>query len=286
MIKDLLKARIREEDPANEMEQELVLQEIMQQYILAGLSKQGFFTRAVFHGGTCLKIFHGLKRFSEDLDFLLKEKEPGFQWRPLLEPVVKDLKAEGVDVRVQDRRDSGTAVQQAFIKADSPGGILELDLPFERDRRKKIRVKLEVDSNPPGETGFETHFLSFPVTIPVTVQDLPSSFAGKIHALLCRDYVKGRDWYDFLWYTGRKTRINRRFLIHALFQQGPWKNRDDLDGSREWVREKLEEKIRSLNFRAVKADVSRFLPLSQQPGLEHWSRDLFLYQLRYLEGEE
>ena len=195
MLGDVLQARIREYAPANAIEQENMLAELMQHYVLASLSRSGLFSAAMFHGGTCLRIFHSMNRFSEDLDFLLKQPDRRFAWEPHLKRIAADCESEGLRFEIQDKNQAVGAVRKAFVKTDSIGSVVTLDLPFERVSSKKIRIKLEIDVNPPHGSSFETSYLSFPTTAPITTQTLSSGFGTKAHALLCRRYVKGRDWY-------------------------------------------------------------------------------------------
>ena len=278
MLDKVLSARIREYAPANPVEQENVLQELMQHYVLASLSRAGLFKEAMFHGGTCLRIVCGMNRFSEDLDFLLKQPDPNFRWQGYLESVRKDCAREGIPFEVQDKSQAGKAVQKAFLKTDSVGKVLSLELPFERYQARKIRIKLEIDTNPPAGSAFTTSYITFPVTAPLTTQSLESGFALKLHALLCRPYAKGRDWYDFVWYVARKTRPDLDLLRHALHQQGAWAGHKIAVSGR-WVRENMEAAIRRMDWAAVRADVQRFLPLREQEGLRAWSADFFFHHL-------
>ena len=240
--------------------------------------RAGLFAEAMFHGGTCLRMVCGMNRFSEDLDFLLKQPDPGFRWQGYLDSVRKDCAQESIPFEVQDKPLAGTAVQKAFLKTGSIGTILALDLPFERYRTRKIRIKLEVDTNPPAGSTFTTSYITFPVTAPLTTQSLESGFALKLHALLCRPYVKGRDWYDLVWYLARRTRPGLDLLGHALHQQGPWAGQQTTVTLR-WVQDNLEAAIRRMDWTAARDDVQRFLPLREQEGIRAWSVDFFLYQL-------
>ena len=278
MLDRVLNARLRDYAPANPIEQENVLQELMQHYVLSSLSRAGLFVEAMFHGGTCLHIVYGMNRFSEDLDFLLKQPNPTFRWQGYLESVRKDCAQEGIPFEVQDKSQTGTAVQKAFLKTDSIGKILVLDLPFDRYQARKIRIKLEIDTNPPAGSTFTTSYITFPVTAPLTTQSLESGFALKLHALLCRSYVKGRDWYDFVWYAARKTRPDLDLLRHALHQQGPWAGQQ-ITVTMRWVQETMEAAIRRIDWPATREDVQRFLPLREQEGIRAWSADFFVHHL-------
>jgi predicted nucleotidyltransferase component of viral defense system len=262
--------------------EECALKEIFQEIALAGLSRTDFFKQAAFQGGTALRIFYSLQRFSEDLDFLLKRSNPSFQLAPYLHALKEEFQTYGITITVQDRSKADQNVRKAFLKEDSIGKVLTLK-HFPADRKpKSLRVKLEVDSNPPQGGGFETKYLDFPFPFPVTVQDTPSLFAGKSHALLCREYVKGRDWYDFVWYVSRKTPINFEFLTSACRQVGSWQEtRFIVD--KEWYLKEMEKKIKSIDWQAAKEDVIRFLKASELKTIEVWGKDFFLDRLQKLQ---
>jgi len=264
---------------ASSLEEEHAVREITQEVALAALGRTEFFKLAVFQGGTCLRILYGLNRFSEDLDFLLKAANRDFELRPYLQAVSDELKAYGYDMDILDRSSAEIAVRKAFLKDDSLGKLLQLRHTDKSGPLRKIRIKFEVDTNPPSGSGVEIKYVDFPFVSSVVVQDKPSLFAGKIHALLCREYTKGRDWYDFLWYTSPDVGINYAFLSSALRQQGPWRDKNVLVDGR-WCLERLESKIDSVDWQAAREDVRRFVKTSEQPSLGLWSKDLFLSQLR------
>lgn len=279
MIKELLEERIRQFAPGDVLEQENVLKELMQECILVSLSRTGLFANAVFHGGTCLKIFYGLQRFSEDLDFFLNDPHVNFSWNDCLEVVRRDLEEMGVHFEAIDRSKADQAVKKAFLKTDSVGTVLLLDLPFERNLRRKIRVRLEIDTNPPGRSRLETHFLTFPAAAAITTQTLEAGFATKLHALLCRPYAKGRDWYDFLWYVSRYIQPQFDLLADALKQVGPWREQKELIVEPAWLLEQLRFRIRGLDWKKVCDDVQRFLPRLEQESLSLWKEEFFLYHV-------
>ena len=284
MLDRVLSAKISEYAPANAVEQDNVLQELMQHYVLASLSRAGLFTEAIFHGGTCLRIVNGINRFSEDLDFLLKRPDPEFRWQPYLEAVRRDCVREGIVFEVQDKAEAATAVRKAFLKTDSIGKLLTLELPFERYHARKIRIKLEIDTNPPAGSAFTTSYITFPVTSALSTQTLESSFALKLHALLCRSYVKGRDWYDFIWYVARKVRPDLALLEHALEQQGPWAGRRT-NVTWPWLIENLQTAVDQIDWAVARQDVQRFLPLHEQEGLKLWNAALFLHYAGMMESQ-
>jgi predicted nucleotidyltransferase component of viral defense system len=260
------------------LEEEQALREITQEIALAALARSDFFKFAAFHGGTCLRIFYGTNRFSEDFDFLLKERNENFSLQPYLKGLSDELLAYEYQLEVVDRSKADSAVKKAFIKDSSVGKVLQLNhLRADRSMRK-IRIKLEIDTNPPESSGYEIKYLDFPFVSSVTVQDLPSLFAGKIHALLCREYAKGRDWYDFIWYTSRGVQINYQFLASALKQQGPWQGQE-LDVNKEWCLKTLRDRICSLDWQEAKDDIKRFIQQKELVSIELWSKELFLDRL-------
>ncbi len=281
MIDDVLKARFEQYAPTNAAEQENMLKEVLQHYILASLSKHGLFSDAIFHGGTCLRIVNGMRRFSEDLDFLLKSPDTHFRWQKYLSLVQQDCEGEGLTFKSVNRDACDVTVRKAFLKTESVGSLLTFTLPFGRHRTRKVRVKLEVDTNPPAGSSVETAYLLFPRPEPMTVQTLGSGFALKLHALLCRTYVKGRDWYDFLWYVARKTLPDLPLLANALEQQGPWAGSAP-NVTNAWLAEQMENKIATIDWAQARDDVQRFLPHAEQDALRNWDRAMFQYHTRQL----
>jgi len=283
MIHRVLEEKLKEYSIASVIDQENVLQEIVQQYVLASLSRAGLFSseQAVFHGGTCLRIVYGMNRFSEDLDFFLKRPDPGFSWKRYLEHVVRDGYGEGLGFDVQSKAEDKTAVKKALLRTDSFGKDLAPALPYSRDPRKLIKVKLEIDVNPPVGSAFKTSYLAFPVTTAITTQSLESGFAMKIGAMLCRTYVKGRDWYDFIWYVNKKIAPDLGLLGRSIDQQGPWAGQG-IEVDPEWVGTTLKKRIGTVDWGVVRQDVQRFLPLREQEALNLWDREFFLHYLTLL----
>lgn len=281
MIEKVLGEKLRQYAPKNAVDQENVLSELLQHFVLVGLSRAGFFGVAQFHGGTFLRIFHGLDRFSEDLDFVLKEDVGAFDWKKFLNRTCRYLSQEGIQFEVTDKSKTGGTVQKAIFKTDVIGDSILTDLPHLRDSRRKIRIKLEIDVSPPAGSTYTTSYLSFPVLCAVTTQTLESAFASKSHALLCRKYMKGRDWYDFLWYVENKRRPNLALLENAIFQQGPWAGRK-IKVDEKWYLDKLEATVERVDWRLAVEDVRRFLPGDRQEGLSLWSTELFKFQISRL----
>lgn len=283
MTKEIIQERLARYNCRSQQEEEFALKEITQEIILLALARTDFFRFAAFHGGTSLRIFYGLSRFSEDLDFALQEATPAFQLLSFLERLKHEFSVYGFEMEVVDRSKVDDAAKKAFLKTDSLGKILALQYPSFFTHGRKLRFKLEVDVRPPAGATYEQKYSSFPVPFAVTAHDLPTLFAGKTHALLCRPYVKGRDWYDFIWYVARKHHLNLTFLHNALNQTGPWQ--DSLSEiSLAWIQEQLREKIRGIDWEYAKNDVARFLLPHDAAGLTVWSTAFFLSQVDAMQG--
>lgn len=278
MSTKIIQDRLDSYNCKTELEEEHAIREITQEVALSALGRTGFFKYAILQGGTCLRIFYGLNRFSEDMDFILKEAERDFQLTPHLKALSEELLAYGYNIKIVDRSNADIAVRKAFIKDDSIGKVLQLKHSGKTGPLRKIRIKFEVDINPPPGSNFEMKYVDFPFVSSVTVQDKASLFAGKIHALLCREYIKGRDWYDFIWYTSQSVEINYQFLASALKQQGPWQGQNiqvDLD----WCIKQFRDKITSIDWNATKEDIRRFVKTTELPSVDLWGKNLFLAQL-------
>jgi len=270
---DLLRKRLQHYSTGNAVQEEQAIKEMLQELALYALWRGGFFEIAAFQGGTSLRILHGLPRFSEDLDFILLKPDPAFKWSSHFDSLTKVLAQFGVQCELSERSRMGKAVRQAMLKDDSIGRQLDLSF-FDAKNPRKLKVKLEIDTHPPAGTGISWHYLDFPVDFEVCAQDLPSNYALKLHALLCRPYLKGRDWFDFAWYCKQKTRPNLPHLAHALNQDGPWKGQNTPVDA-QWLVTALSAKIKTINWPLAAQDVAPFLPAAEQASLTLWSDRFF-----------
>ncbi len=278
MFERILARRVASFAPRDAVEQENAIAEILQHHLLASLARSGFFLGAGFHGGTMLRIVHGLPRFSEDLDFVLCEADPAFSWEPHLDRAIRDLAAEGASTEAVVRQKTEAAVAKALLRFGLDAKPLAAELPFSRHPRRKVTVKLEVDTRPPAGSRFETAWIGYPVTTAITVQTLGSAFASKSHALLCREYVKGRDWFDFLWYADRGVEPDWALLGNALDQTGPWADAG-VRVTPTWYVENLGRTIDRIDWKPAREDVERFLSGRARESLSMWNRDLFAFHL-------
>jgi predicted nucleotidyltransferase component of viral defense system len=254
-------------------EEELnAIKEITQEVILYALSKTSFFDHAHFLGGTALRIVHGLNRFSEDLDFSTYKVDKNFQFDDYMDEVLLSLQQYGLEMIVKKAKDD-SFVKARGLKEDSD----KWTLSFPTNKQlKKVIIKLEIDTNPPSGALIENANLDFPILHQVKVGTMETLFAGKIHALLCRKFMKGRDWYDFLWYVRNKTNINYDLLKNALFQMGPYQGQELKVVNRDFLVKELREKVKSLDWKEVRKDVERFLKPDELESLKIWDENLFL----------
>jgi hypothetical protein len=271
---DIIQQRLQQYHCQTPLDEESAIKEITQEVILLGLSRINFFAKAEFHGGTALRILYGLRRFSEDLDFALLTPEPNFELMQYLDHLYNELSIFGYNVEIQDRSKANNMIKKAFLKDDSLGKLLLLQYPSAEKSRKKIRIKLEVDANPPLGANTCVKHLDFPFPFKILTKDLPSSFSGKMHALLCRTYLKGRDWYDFLWYVTNKVHINFVLLKHALWQVGPWQHQN-ISVNKNWLINELKNKISLIKWDDAANDVLQFINVVEQSSLSLWNADFF-----------
>ena len=240
--------------------------EVNQQIILAGLSNGGFFDKAAFYGGTCLRIFHGLKRFSEDLDFSLLKADDNFDFSQYFQPIVDAFALVGrsVEITQKDKKTFGR-VESAFLKDNTD----VFDITFQTD--KSIKIKIEVDIQPPMKFETEQKLLLQPQAFMTRCFTLPNLFAAKMHALVYRAWknrVKGRDWYDFVWYVSNNIPLDFSHLAERIREF----NGEEID--RKSFITKLKARFASADINQVKNDV---LPFIRNPKeLDLWSNDFFL----------
>jgi len=241
-------------------------QEVMQEITLAGLYRSGFFEKAAFYGGTCLRIFHSMPRFSEDMDFSLVAKDDSFNLEGYISAIVAEFKAMGRDVIIIKKTKSiSSNIESAFLKDNTE----IYDLTFQTER--SIKVKIEVDINPPPGFLTEQKLLLLPFSFMTRCFVLPDLFAGKMHALLFRNWkarVKGRDWYDFEWYVRNQVPLNFNHLKERTSQF------NGIDMSKHDFIDKLRLRLSAADINLVKRDVSPFIKDKRE--LEIWSNDYFL----------
>ena len=250
------------------------LREIFQEITLAGLYRGGFFEKAAFYGGTALRIFYHLDRYSEDLDFSLLEPQKDFKFEPYFKAIEDEFIALGIDISINSKsKNSASNIESAFLKSDTSIHILSLEAPL--NLKKPIKIKFEVDTNPP--LGFDTQekLLLQPFSFYVKCFSPKDLYAGKMHALLFRNWktrVKGRDWYDFEWYVKNGFELNLEHLTIRARESGSIPS--DQIFTKELLIEMLQEKIKMLDINSAKLDIRRFV--ADDKVLDIWSQDYFL----------
>ena len=253
-------------DITTEQQRRNAIFEENQQVILAGLYNGGFFDVAAFYGGTCLRIFHGLQRFSEDMDFSLLAPDDKFDFSKFFQPIIDEFAIVGreVEIRKKDKKGFGK-VESAFLKDNTD----VYDVSFQTD--KSIKIKIEVDTQPPLGFRTEQKLLLQPHSFMTRCFTLPDLFAGKMHALVYRGWknrVKGRDWYDFEWYVRHNVPLDFTHLAERVRQF----NNEEI--GQETFMAQLKDRLASANINQVKSDV---LPFVRNPKeLDIWSTDYFV----------
>lgn len=240
--------------------------EVSQQIILAGLYNGGFFDKAAFYGGTCLRIFHGLHRFSEDMDFSLLMPDNHFDFTHYFQPIIDQFALVGrkVEIHKKEKKVFGK-VESAFLKDNTD----VYDITFQTE--KTVKIKIEVDTQPPLKFKTEQKLLLLPQSFMVRCFTLPDLFAGKMHALVYRTWknrVKGRDWYDFEWYVRQNIPLDFAHLKERALQF------NEESFTKETFLQKLTDRLSTADINQVKADI---LPFVRNPKeLDIWSNDYFI----------
>ena len=263
----------------NDNDYENSLKQIMQEIALLGLWRAKFFEHAAFYGGTSLRILYQLDRFSEDLDFSLLSTQKNFNLEPYLAAIQTELDAFGFETSINMKaKNKDTDIQSAFLKANTQLHIIKINAPDaiqkEMHSHKIMKIKIEVDTDPPLAFHTETIPLVNPIPFWVKTYCLPDLLAGKLSAVLCRQWqsrVKGRDWYDFLWFIQRNTLLNIQHLEARLRKSGFYQEKNDLSLST--LKNMLHHKTDTLDVDLAKSDIAKFIPNPNR--LDGWSRDLF-----------
>jgi predicted nucleotidyltransferase component of viral defense system len=254
------------------------LREILQEVALCGLWRAKFFEHAAFYGGTALRVLYGLDRFSKDMDFSLLAPAEDFDLVPYCGAVEEELRAWGFPATVEVKQKTArSAIESTFLKANTRQLLLTIEageIASSIHGRRELKIKLEVDTDPPPGFSTETKFLLQPIPFSVKAYDPPSLFAGKMHAVLCRGWgtrVKGRDWYDLVWYVGRETPLDLAHLEARMRQGGHYSADAALEESA--FRSLLGRRIEELDIVAARSEVERFL--IDPAAVRVWSPDFF-----------
>lgn len=269
-------------------EKKNALKEVVQEVALCGLSRAGFFKHAAFYGGTALRIFYGLDRFSEDLDFSLVAPNADFQLNRYFSGLESEMASLGLRFSIEEKQKTAdTAIKSAFLKGNTKEHILSIydvnNIGINPD--EVIKIKFEVDTNPPAFAQFENKYRLLPTPYQVKLYDMPSLFAGKLHAVICRAWksrVKGRDLYDYVFYLAKQAKVNLPHL-RARLEDSCALSKDE-PFSRETLLEMLNQRFDTIDFEQAKQDV---LPFITDPGkLDLWSKDFFMDITKNLQASE
>lgn len=265
--------------PKSKQEYLVALREILQEIALLGLWRSKFFDHAAFYGGTALRILHGLDRFSEDLDFSLLKPNPAFDLSRFRNGLEREMRAFGFSATFESKSKSTTsAIHSAFLKADTISQLIllnaEEDIVDQIPKGQVVRVKLEVDTFPPPGFTTEVRFLLRPFPFPVRAYSLPDLLAGKMHAALFRrrkNRVKGRDWYDLVWYATYHPKLHLGHLEKRMRQSGDWKAEEPL--AKESFARIYSETVHRVDFDMARKEVEPFVKRPED--LAMWSRGFF-----------
>lgn len=255
------------------------VKEIMQEIVLCGLSRAGFFKKAAFYGGTALRIFYGLDRFSEDLDFSLIKTDETFELSDYFPVLKSEAASYGLNVEITEKQKTKeSAIRSAFLKGNTKEHMLMFyasdPITSSIAGDEKIKIKFEVDTNPPIGATFEHKYRLLPSPYEVKLYDMPSLFAGKAHAVICRSWknrVKGRDLYDYVFYLSHGATINKEHLKARLVQSDVWKSENIF--TIEDAKQMLFSRFDSIDYAQAKDDVRPFI--KDTTSLNLWSADFF-----------
>ena len=278
-MQTILEQMVNNYHPKNTEEKKNAIKEVMQEIVLCALSKAGFFNEAAFYGGTALRIFYHLDRFSEDLDFSLLIKDKDFDlsiYFPKLKEIVKSF-GLNVEIEIKEKtKDSN--IQSAFLKGDTIEHFLLFypdDLIQGINKNEKVKIKFEIDTMPPGCATYEIKYRLLPIPYSIKLYDEASLFSGKIHAIICRSWksrVKGRDLYDYVFYLSRNTQFNLPHLREKLIDSQYIDTNETI--SCEDIKKMLIERFNEIDFEQAKEDV---IPFIKDPSvLDIWSKDFFI----------
>ena len=279
-MNNILQKMLEKYEINNEQDEINAMKEIIQEIVLSGLSRGHFFDEAAFYGGTALRIFYGLDRFSEDLDFALIKPNINFDLSKYFTFIENEVKSYGLNL-VVNKKEKGkdSNITSAFLKGDTMEHVLLFftDNNHQTNNKvlKDIKIKFEVDINPPAGANYELKYQLLPSPYQIRLYDLPSLFAGKIHAILCRKWnlrTKGRDLYDYVFFLSLNTKVNIDLVKNKLIESKYIKESDSFNI--DILRELLKEKFKEINYDNAREDVKPFI--KNISSLDLWSKEFFI----------
>ena len=278
-MNNIIEQMIGRYEPASLYDRKNAMKEVIQEIVLCGLSRADFFKKAAFYGGTALRVFYGLDRFSEDLDFSLLKPDPVFELSAYFPALKKEAEAFGLRVDISEKeKNKKSNIQSAFLKGNTKEHLLKFysdeSLLSSVPSNEVIKIKFEIDTDPPAYAGFEHRYRLQPAPYEISLYDAPSLFAGKVHAVICRAWqsrVKGRDLYDYVFYLSQGIPVNLRHLNARLVQSGYiW---SDLRCTEKDIKDILYDRFADIDYEQAKEDVLPFIKDSSS--LKLWNREFF-----------
>ena len=278
-MNSVLKNMLDKYEIKNSIDETNAMKEIIQEIVICGLSRGGFFNEAAFYGGTALRIFYGLNRFSEDLDFALLKPNKDFDLSKYFPFIEKEVQAYGLNLSITEKeKTKDSNIMSAFLKGDTKEHIL-MFFPNENMQNttslKNIKIKFEVDINPPSGAKYDLKYKLLPSPHQVKLYDEASLFAGKIHAILCRNWnyrTKGRDLYDYIFYLSKNISVNLELVKEKLIDSNVLKGNDNFDIN--VLKEILTAKFNEINYNDAKEDVIAFI--EDKDSLNLWTKEFFI----------
>lgn len=278
-MNSVLKNMLDKYEIKNSIDETNAMKEIIQEIVICGLSRGGFFNEAAFYGGTALRIFYGLNRFSEDLDFALLKPNKDFDLSKYFPFIEKEVQAYGLNLSITEKeKTKDSNIMSAFLKGDTKEHIL-MFFPNENMQNttslKNIKIKFEVDINPPSGAKYDLKYKLLPSPHQVKLYDEASLFAGKIHAILCRNWnyrTKGRDLYDYIFYLSKNISVNLELVKEKLIDSNVLKGNDNFDIN--VLKEMLTAKFNEINYNDAKEDVIAFI--EDKDSLNLWTKEFFI----------
>ena len=287
-MNSVLETMLEKYHPQNSSERENAIKEIIQEIALSGLYRGGFFNCAAFYGGTCLRMFYGLNRFSEDLDFALIKKDDSFKLEDYFPALKKEFLSYGINIEIESKNKSEiNDIKSAFLKSNALT-LLMTFFPNSDESNKvisnqRIKIKFEIDIDNPSGGVTEYKYRMLPAPYEVQVFDESTLFAGKIHAIICRNYknrVKGRDYYDYLFYVGKGSKINLAYLENKLKNSSIVAKDKSL--TLDMVKMMLKNKFENTDYESARKDVINFI--SDINSVSLWKKELFISTLDELKA--
>lgn len=277
-MNNVLQNMLKKYDIKNTLDETNAMKEIIQEIVLCGLSRGGFFDEAAFYGGTALRIFYGLNRFSEDLDFALLKPNPEFDLCKYFPYIEKEVKAYGLNLSISEKiKTQESNITSAFLKDDTKEHIL-MFFPNENIQNttslKSIKIKFEVDINPPAGAKYDLKYKLLPSPHQVKLYDEGSLFAGKIHAILCRNWnyrTKGRDLYDYIFYLSKNTKVNTELIKEKLIDSQVIKREEKFNIDE--LKDLLNKRFDQIDYKNAKEDIETFI--EDKNSLDLWSKEFF-----------